>query len=67
MYKRQVYMHARFARSDGDVKEALNGWLDTWQRLTAKAQDGELRQAEAALGEDTTELTFGRMKALKVN
>ena len=67
LLSKNVYMHARFARSDGDVKEALNGWLDTWQRLTAKAQDGELRQAEAALGEDTTELTFGRMKALKVN
>ncbi|MGJ3261351.1 MAG: DNA primase [Rhodospirillales bacterium] len=67
LLSKNVYMHARFARPDGDVKEALGGWLDTWQRLTAKAQDGELRQAEAALGEDTTELTFGRMKALKVN
>ncbi len=67
LLSKNVYMHARFARPDSDVKEALDGWRDTWERLTAKAHDGELRQAEAALGEDTTELTFGRMKALKVN
>ena len=64
---KNVYMHARFARPDSDVKEALEGWLDTYGRLTAKEHDSELRQAEAALGEDTTEMTFGRMKALKVN
>ncbi|MCK5778524.1 MAG: DNA primase [Rhodospirillales bacterium] len=67
LLSKNVYMHARFARPDSDVKEALEGWIDTWQRLTAKEHDGELRQAEAALGEDTTELTFGRVKALKVN
>ena len=62
-----VYMHARFARPDSDVKEALEGWHDTYRRLTAKAHDTELRQAEAALGEETTEMAFGRVKALKVN
>lgn len=67
LLSKNVYMHARFARPDSDVKEALEGWLDTYRRLTAKAHDSELRQAEAALGEDTTEMTFGRMKALKVN
>jgi DNA primase len=67
LLSKNVYMHARFARPDSDVKEALEGWLDTYGRLTAKEHDSELRQAEAALGEDTTEMTFGRMKALKVN
>ncbi|WNJ99749.1 DNA primase [Thalassospiraceae bacterium LMO-JJ14] len=65
LLSKSVYMHARFARADSDVKEALEGWLDTYQRLTAKDHDTELRQAEAALGEDTTEMAFGRMKALK--
>ena len=60
-------MKARFARPDSDVKEALEGWIDTYQQLTAKAHETELRQVEAALGEDTSEMTFGRMKALKVN
>ncbi len=64
---KNVYMHARFARPDSDVKEALEGWIDTYQQLTAKAHETELRQVEAALGEDTSEMTFGRMKALKVN
>jgi len=67
LLSKNVYMHARFARPDSDVKEALEGWLDTHRRLTAKDHDSELRQAEAALGEDTTEMAFGRMKALKVN
>ena len=64
---KNVYMHARFARPDGDVKEALEGWEDTYQRLTAKAHESELRLEAAALGEDTSEMTFSRLKALKVN
>jgi len=59
-------MHARFARPGGDIKEVLEGWVDTYHQLTAKANETELRQVELALGEDTSELTFGRMKALKV-
>ncbi len=66
LLSKNVYMHGRFARPDGDVKEALEGWIDTYQQLTAKANETEIKQVEAALGEDTSEMTFGRMKALKV-
>jgi len=66
LLSKNVYMHGRFARPDGDVKKALEGWVDTYQQLTAKANETEIKQVEAALGEDTSEMTFGRMKALKV-
>lgn len=66
LLSKNVYMHGRFARPDGDVKKALEGWIDTYQQLTAKANETEIKQVEAALGEDTSEMTFGRMKALKV-
>jgi len=66
LLSKNVYMHARFARPDGDVKEALTGWVDTYQQLTAKANETEIKQVEVALGEETTDMTFGRMKALKV-
>lgn len=63
----KVYMHARFAKPDEPFEEALAGWLDTFERLTAINVVTELREVEAALGEDTSVTTFGRMKALKGN
>ena len=60
-----VYMHARFARPDASLEDALEGFMDTYDRLLARDMQTELRQAETALGEDTTEMTFGRIKALK--
>jgi DNA primase len=61
-----VYMHARFAREDTPIEEVLAGWIDTFERLTAKSVETELQKVEAALGEDTSAMAFERVKALKV-
>lgn len=62
-----VYMHAKFARPVGDHDEALEGFFDTYERYLSKSREAELKRDEAALGEDTTEMAFGRVKALKVH
>ena len=60
-------MHAKFARPDQSTEDALVGWNDTLGRYTNKFLETELKQieAEAALGEDTSDTAFGRIKALK--
>lgn len=60
-----VYMHARFARPEVPLQEAREGWLDTFDRHMAVAVESEVREAETALGEDTSAEAFGRLKALK--
>lgn len=67
LLSKNVYLNAGFARPDRDIAEALEGWIETYRMLTQRVADTELRQIEAALGEDTSETTFGRMKALKVH
>lgn len=63
----KTYMHARFARPDATEEEALEGWLDTYEQYKVESVQAELREVATALGEDTTELTMGRLKALKGN
>ncbi len=67
LLSKNVYMHAKFARPDQSTEDALVGWNDTLGRYTNKFLETELKQieAEAALGEDTSDTAFGRIKALK--
>lgn len=67
LLSKNVYMHAKFARPDQSTEDALDGWNDTLGRYTNKFLETELKQieAEAALGEDTSDTAFGRIKALK--
>lgn len=67
LLSKNVYMHGRFARPDQSTEDALAGWLDTFKTYSAEFLAEELRQveAEAALGDDTSDTAFGRIKALK--
>lgn len=67
LLSKNVYMHAKFARPDQTTEDALEGWQDTLGRYSTKFLETELKQieAEAALGEDTSDTAFGRIKALK--
>jgi len=67
LLSKNVYMHGRFARPDQSTEVALAGWVNTFETYSAEFLAEELKQveAEAALGNDTSDTAFGRLKALK--
>ena len=56
---------ARFARPDAPLAEAETGWKHALARHRNNAVTADLREAEAALAEATTEDNLNRIRALK--
>ena len=56
---------ARFARPDAPLAEAETGWKHALARHRSNAITADLRDAEAALAEATTEDNLNRIRALK--
>ncbi len=60
-----VLIDASFARPDGELSNALNGWDHTYQLMSEKTLDLEIKAAQAQLAENYTEENWNRLQVLK--